>query len=154
CVVKIQNGTVTLLSRRGLNMTHQYPALVACLAQSVQVDIVLDGEIIALDENCRPSFQLLQQRINLTKRIDIDRADARIPAYFFAFDVLYAEKHSLAAVPLVQRKQALKELLAPSDHVRVLDHFEREGIAAYTACIDSGFEGIVAKRRDSRYEMG
>lgn len=154
CLAAVHNGQVTLLSRRGLNMTHQYPALVAGLEQSADVDIILDGEIIALDENCRPSFQLLQQRINLTKRTDIDRADARIPAYFFVFDVLFADGHSLSAVPLMQRKRVLRELVAPSDHVRILDHFEREGVAAYTACIDSGFEGVVAKRRDSRYEMG
>lgn len=154
CLAAVQNGKVTLLSRRGLNMTHQYPALVASLEKCVDVDIILDGEIIALDEDCRPSFQLLQQRINLTKRTDIDRADARIPAYFFVFDVPFADGHSLSAVPLMQRKEVLKAFVSPSDHVRVLDHFEREGVAAYTACIDSGFEGIVAKRRDSRYEMG
>lgn len=154
CLALMRGGTATLLSRRGLDMTHQYPTLAKQIEAAVCIDAVLDGEIIALDETGRPSFQQLQQRMNLTKRADIERADANVPVFFFAFDILFAEDSSVIGVPLITRKEMLRIIVEQSDHVRVLDHFEEDGCAAYDACVEHGFEGIVAKRRDSHYEMG
>ena len=154
CLVAMRAGKATLLSRRGLDMTHQYPTLAAQLEAAIRVDAIVDGEIIALDASGKPSFQELQQRMNLTKRSDIERVEARIPAYFFAFDIIFAVDCSLTGMPLMTRKEMLGNVLTESDYVRNLHYFENDGVSAYTACVELGFEGIVAKRRDSRYEMG
>ena len=150
----IQEGMVTLLSRRGLDTTHQYPELAEVLRGQPAQELILDGEIVALDEEGRPSFQRLQQRLNLTREADIRRAEAQIPVIYYVFDLLYLDRYDLRAVPLAQRKDLLVRVLLPSDHVRLLEHFDEDGEAAYDAAVGHGLEGLVAKRRDSAYESG
>lgn len=153
CIAFVDGEKVKLLSRRGQNITSQYPSLVAELPSLCKGKLVLDGEIIAL-ENGKPSFQLLQQRMNLLKVSDISRAEARIPVHFFVFDIVYAAEWNLASCSLMNRKAILNEAVAQSSKVILLKHFEDNGRIAYEACVENGFEGIVAKRRESPYEVG
>lgn len=148
----IHAGEVKLLSRSGLDATRQYPSLVEDLGGQPERELVLDGEIVAPDEQGRPSFQRLQQRLNLTRQADIRRADAEVPVLYYVFDLLHVGGYDLRAVALAQRKALLERLLLPSDYVRLLEHFEEDGEAAYDAAVAHGLEGIIAKRRDSRYE--
>ncbi len=145
---------VRLLSRRGLDSTRQYPALAGELAQQVEPEIVLDGEIVALDANGVPSFQRLQQRLNLARDTDIRRAESQIPVYYYVFDVLYAAGHDLRGASLTERGSLLRRLLLPTDHVLLVEQFEEDGEAAYQAAIEHGLEGVIAKRRESVYESG
>ena len=154
CIAYFDGSKVKLLSRRGQNITTQYPALVAALPPLCKGKVVLDGEIIALNEQGKPSFQLLQKRMNLLKVSDISRADSRIPVHFFAFDIVYAGEFNLSGVSLMNRKAILNQALTPGPGVLILKHFEDNGRIAYEACIENGFEGIVAKRRESPYEVG
>jgi bifunctional non-homologous end joining protein LigD len=153
CIALVKNGKVRLLSRRGLEITYQYPGLALELATLCKRDVVLDGEIIALNEEGRPSFQHLQQRMNLTKRADIARAEANVPAYYFIFDIMHADGYSLTGVKLIDRKPLLDQLIDQSMRVRIISSFA-DGITSYDACVDNGFEGVVGKRIDSRYESG
>jgi bifunctional non-homologous end joining protein LigD len=153
-IALIRGGKTTLLSRSGLDATRQYPSLAEELGRQPEPELVLDGEIVALDKAGRPSFQLLQQRLNLTREADIRRADAEIPVLYYVFDLLYAGGFDLTAAPLGQRKALLERMLLPSGRVRLLEHFEEEGEAAYDAAVAHGLEGIIAKRRDSAYEPG
>jgi len=153
-IALIDRGNVTLQSRRGLDATRQYPALVKGLASQPEPQLVLDGEIVALDDNGVPSFQRIQQRLNLTRDADIRRADAEIPVFYYVFDLLYAGGHDLRATPLEQRKELLHQLVLPSDSVLLVDHFEEDGEEAFAAAIDNGLEGLIAKKRDSVYESG
>jgi bifunctional non-homologous end joining protein LigD len=115
---------------------------------------VLDGEIVAPDEDGRPSFELLQQRLNLTRDADIKRAEAEIAVLYFAFDILHADGYDLLRVPLEDRRAVLERVLAPSDRVRLLEQFTAEGEAAYDAAIELGLEGVLAKRQASAYHSG
>jgi bifunctional non-homologous end joining protein LigD len=115
---------------------------------------VLDGEIVAPDVHGAPSFQLLQQFLNLTREADIRRAEAQIPAYYYVFDVLYAGEYDLRGAPLAERKGLLEQQQLPSGHVRLLEHFSADGEAAYAAATGHGLEGVVAKKKDSVYESG
>jgi len=153
-IAVVAAGRVRLLSRRGLDMAAQYPSLSEELAGQPETSLVLDGEIVALDERGVPSFALLQQRIGLTRPADVRRAEAAIPITYYVFDLLYAGGWDLRAAPLWQRKALLSALLAPRDAVRLLDHFEEDGEEAYEAAVALGFEGVVAKRKDSPYETG
>ncbi len=154
CIAFVDGDKVKLLSRRGQNITSQYPALAEELPGLCKSRLVLDGEIIALNSEGKPSFQLLQKRMNLLKVQDISRADQNIPVHFFVFDTVYAGNYNIAACSLLDRKKVLHALLQPSDRVIILQHFSEDGELAYRACIENGFEGIVAKRTGSPYEMG
>jgi bifunctional non-homologous end joining protein LigD len=153
-IALIRAGKTTLLSRRGLDLTSQYPALSATLSNLCPVDVVLDGEIIALNDLGQPSFQQLQQRMNLANDIDVERAEKNVPVFYFVFDLLYAGNVSLIGVPLRERKLIMKAIIGSHPQVQILEHFDSDAQLAYETCVDHGFEGIVAKRLDSLYESG
>ncbi len=150
----IRDGKVKLISRTGRDSTRQYPSLAEELGLQPERQLILDGEIVALDRDGRPSFHRLQQRLNLSREADIRRAEAETPVFYYVFDLIYAGGYDLRAVALAQRKDLLERILLPSDRVRLLEHFEEEGEAAYEAAVSHGLEGIIAKRRDSAYEAG
>lgn len=154
-VIALVNGKkVKLLSRRGIDITAQYPTLVRELSAYGNRKLVLDGEIVALDANGRPSFQELQQRSGLSRDADIKIADQKRPAYFYVFDMVYADGKSLESVMLVDRKAALKQTIAASERIRIIDALADDGFVAFEACMQNGLEGVVAKRADSLYEPG
>ncbi len=150
----VRDGDVKLISRRGLDATKQYPVLAAALAAQPAAGLTLDGEIVALDEHGVPSFELLQQRLNLTREPDIRRAESEVPVLYYVFDLLHCDGYELRAAPLEQRKELLARVLATANNVLFLDHFDEEGELAYRAAVEHGLEGVVAKKRDGVYEPG
>ena len=152
-VALIHDGEVTLLSRRGLDLTGGYPTIVKELSAYDQ-NLVLDGEIVALDELGRPSFQLLQQRSGLIRSPDIKAAEASNPAFFYVFDIVHIGNKNIQGAGLQDRKAILKQTLVAAEHIRMIDGLAVDGITAFQACVESGLEGLVAKRVDSRYESG
>jgi len=143
-IATVENGDVHLTSRRGLDCSAEYPWLIDVLRQQPYRDAIFDGEIVAIDEQGRTSFQLLQNRAS----------EPRPYLLFYAFDLLYRDGFDLRGVPLDQRKALLEASLYPVDRVKVVDTFAEDGVMLYTAAKDAGMEGVVAKRRDSRYETG
>lgn len=133
---------VKLLSRKGNDLTADYPAVHAAVAKLKAKSALLDGEIVAFDESGRPSFQQLQHR---TARGTAIR--------YFAFDLLSLDGTNLQAEPLERRRKSLKKLLAGAD-VEFSDELPGTPDQIIHAVADVGLEGIVAKRRDSRYEPG
>jgi bifunctional non-homologous end joining protein LigD len=150
----LNRGQVSLFSRRGLDATKQYPGIGRQLREQTEPEMVLDGEIVAFDENGVPSFQQLQQRLNLMRESDIKRAESQIPVFYYVFDLLYAGGYDLRGTPLEQRKRLLRQILMPTDRVSLVEHFEQDGETAFQAALDHGLEGLVAKKRDSVYESG
>ena len=150
----IHEGRASLLSRANHDETARYSSVAEDLNSQPGRDMVLDGEIVALDEEGRPSFELLQQRMNLSREADLRRAEAQVPVFYYVFDLLYLEGYDLRAVPLQDRQYLLERVLLPTDRVRLVDHFEEEGEAVYEASLANGLEGVIAKRRDSVYEPG
>lgn len=147
----ISNGTVRLVSRNQNDMTSQYPEL-RVLSDAVSGhDCIIDGEIVAMDEEGRPSFSLMQQRTgigHLGRRTG--SGDDGVPIAYYAFDLLYLDGHDLRRVDLEQRKTLLSNILVPSDLVHYSDHFPN-GDMLYNVAKERGLEGIVAKRRRSCY---
>jgi len=150
----IRDGQVTLLSRNANDITAQYPALVGELTAQPAAQILLDGEIVALDEQGLPSFQLLQQRMHLSRPADIQRQDTQTPVLYFVFDLLHLDGFDLTKVPMAQRKATLAQALLPSSLARYVDHVDGDGEEAYRQAVKLGLEGVVAKRRDGTYEAG
>ena len=149
----VSDGKVELRSRRGVEITKQYPSLVAALQKQQASSMVLDGEICALDAGGVPRFQLLQPRINLL-RGDNARVDAEQPVVFFLFDLLYLDGYDLKAVPLRERKALMTSRLQAFDNLRLLSSIEGDGRDVAEGATALGFEGVVGKRADSRYEAG
>jgi len=149
----VDGDRVRLMSRRGIDQTKQYPAVVESLRGQTE-RLVLDGEIVALDERGVPSFQAIQRRLGLTRQSEIERLEAEIPVYYYVFDLLWAGGYDLRPGRLRDRKALLAQLLLPDAAVNLLEHFETDGEDAYRAAVEHGLEGVVAKRRDSTYESG
>ncbi|MGE0228172.1 MAG: non-homologous end-joining DNA ligase [Dehalococcoidia bacterium] len=150
----VRAGAVELRSRRGLDSTRQYPSVVAGLQRQPAHQLILDGEIVALDERGVPSFQLLQERIHLTGDGEIARAEARIPVIYYVFDLLYLDGVDLRDVPLEDRRETLARVLLPAPSIRLVEPFEVDGITAFEIARTHDLEGLVAKKRDSVYESG
>ena len=142
--IAIKNGPhVEIRSRNNKDLTAAYPA-VAAAVKKLRVDqVVLDGEIVAVDADGRPSFQALQHRSVRTNHQIV----------YYAFDVLHTDGKSLTSASLDQRRAMLPRIVKGSG---VLMSMELPGSAAevITAVGALGLEGVIAKRRDSKYEGG
>lgn len=149
----LKDGKADLRSRRGIEITRQYPGIVDALRAQGH-EMVLDGEICALDENGAPRFHLLQPRINLTKGADPRRVDAEIPVVFFAFDLLYLDGRDLRPLPLRERRRLLERNLRTTHVLSVVTQVADHGVVMAENAGLLGFEGVIGKRADSRYEAG
>ncbi|PYX21141.1 MAG: hypothetical protein DMG87_09550 [Acidobacteria bacterium] len=147
----IKDGSVRLVSRNQNDLTGQYPELHQLPKFVKAITAILDGEVVALDEQGRASFSLMQQRTGI--REHGRRVDARgdIPVLYYVFDLIYVDGYDLRRVSLEERKQVLAEILTSTGPVRYSDHFD-QGTKLFEAAKQQGIEGIVAKRRGSCYE--
>jgi bifunctional non-homologous end joining protein LigD len=150
-VAFIVDGRVRFVSRNQNDLTGQYPEL-DTLSKFIKAGrAIIDGEIVALDDEGRPSFSLMQQRTGF--RPGKSRLPGRqgVPVIYYAFDLLYLDDFDLRGVPLERRKQLLEERITKGDVVQFSDHYAEKGIALYDAARQKGLEGILAKKRDSLY---
>ena len=154
CLAFRRGGKVRLLSRRGLDQSAQFPEIVTALDEQVLDDLVVDGEIVAHDANGRPSFNALQNRAQLKSEHEINAATADSPCVFYAFDIVHACGMSLRAADYRSRKRYLSQCVLPSTHLQIVPATQSAGDKFYAAALEAGFEGVVAKKRDSRYEAG
>ena len=149
-----QGGAVRLVYRRGSDAALTYPDVARALAALPFGDLVLDGEVVVLDEEGRPSFQRLQRRAQQRRTTDIQRAALEMPATYFAFDLLGFEGFDLRPLPLVERKRLLQRVLPRAGPVRFLDHVPEQGEAFYAEVSRLRLEGLIAKRADAPYRAG
>lgn len=152
-IVEVDDGAVRVRSRSGRDQTAQYPELGALVDAVAASRAVLDGEIVALDDAGRPSFSLLQPRMQATRENEIARAAARRPVHLMLFDVLSIEDTSLLDEPYLDRRDALAALVLEQGIVHV-PPAGQDGAAAMATSRELGLEGVVAKRQDSRYRPG
>ncbi|HET8624598.1 MAG TPA: DNA ligase D [Gemmatimonadales bacterium] len=149
-----QGDEARLLTRNGNDCSVSFPEVERAV-RALPVDrAVLDGEVVALDADGKPSFQRLQGRAKVTRAIDVRRAVVDTPVTFFAFDLLSVEGYDLRQLPLTERKALLSRVVPASGVVRYLDHFETDGKAMYEQVQARGLEGIIAKKADSPYRAG
>ncbi|MBA2506036.1 MAG: DNA ligase [Thermoleophilaceae bacterium] len=153
-IVYSSPGEFRLESRTGRDQTKQYPELRALGRELGSHSAVLDGEIVALDEQGRPSFQRLQGRIHLGTEAAVKRKAKEVPAYFMAFDVLWLNGRDLTGLPYTDRRELLEGLGIEGERWRTPEHQVGEGSALAKVSLDAGLEGIIAKKLDSRYVPG
>jgi bifunctional non-homologous end joining protein LigD len=151
----VKNGKVKLLSRRGLDATRQFPELAQLGALVRSSSAVLDGEVVAIDENGLPSFGRLQERTGWKGGRSATTPHPTIPILYYVFDILHDGGLSLADVPLQERRKLLAARLLDGPSVRLLGSFGGEdGTVLLEAIREQGQEGVVAKRLASRYQAG
>jgi bifunctional non-homologous end joining protein LigD len=143
-----------LVSRTGRDQTERYPEL-ENLARFVNaLQAVIDGEIVASDPDGRPSFERLQQRMNLHAAKDIEKARRKIPVVLFAFDLLWLDGRDLTHGPVERRRELLEMIVTETGPMRLTVVAEGTGTGLFDVAKDLGFEGIVAKRIGSPYIPG
>src|SRR5689334_1698319 len=145
CLAGRNERRAILWSRRGNDLTHQFPEI-ALACQRLKPDTLLDGEVIAIDQNGRVSFNLLQNHRSGAAAIQL-----------YAFDVIMSEGKSLLHVPLEVRRKLLARTLkqfGPETPIRFSETVDAPREKLIAVAKQMGFEGIVAKRKDSCYDIG
>jgi bifunctional non-homologous end joining protein LigD len=150
----VRGPDVRLLSRNGLDISAPFPEVTTALREQGLRDAILDGEIVAFDAEGRPSWYDTIKRLKQEKPSDIERERVERPCVYFCFDVLRLEGVDMARFRLVGRRAKLEQILMPHPQISLVSQLAEDGVAMYAACLEAGFEGAMAKRRDGRYEMG
>jgi bifunctional non-homologous end joining protein LigD len=148
----VEDGRLELRARSGRVITPQYPEL-AELPQRVRPRrALLDGEVVALDENGRSDFERLQARMNVSQPSPLQQRQE--PVTYYLFDVLHCEGYDLRQVPLLDRKRLLKSALDWGGPFRYADHQVEQGRELFELASQQGLEGIIGKHGRSPYTSG
>jgi bifunctional non-homologous end joining protein LigD len=152
CLANLGQAT-RLTSRTRRDMTAQFPELIDMHRQLAARNAVVDGEIVALDRDGRPSFERMQDRFHRTPE-ELARNKGRVPVQFLAFDLLWLDGRPLLELPLHERRARLEEVLVETKDIRLSQVVEGAGTAFFDHVKALQLEGIVAKRADSCYRPG
>lgn len=150
-----EGGRAQFWSRTGRDVTGSYPELRELAAAVGPARAVLDGEIVAFGDEGWPSFEVLQQRINVSAPAQIARLAAEVPVSYLVFDLLCLDGRPLLDVPYTERRALLDELGLDGRHWQAPPSFtDVAGADLLEVARQQGLEGVVAKRLTSRYEPG
>jgi bifunctional non-homologous end joining protein LigD len=153
-VIAGRDESIVLLSRNGNDMARAFPEIVEAIGHLPFERFVLDGEIVVHDDAGLPSFQRLQKRARLRREPDVRRAVADLPASLYVFDLPGLLDRDLRPLPLLARKQLLRELLPSTGVLRYSDHIAGQGRAFHQLAESMQLEGIIAKRASAPYRSG
>jgi bifunctional non-homologous end joining protein LigD len=148
-IAEVNKTEVKLYSRNGNLFNAKYPEVVDALAQ-LDVEAVFDGEIVVMDEQGNPNFQLLQHYSEQRSH----------PIYYYIFDILKINNQSVMELPLVKRKELLRTLIQlrtlikKNGIIRYSDHIEEKGKEMFALMMERNMEGVMAKKADSSYLPG
>ncbi len=142
-IAEIDKKGNKLYSRNGNTFDKAYPKVFEAL-KKIKKNAVIDGEIVVFDENGKPNFQKLQNY----------KSTDKYPIQYYVFDCIELEGKSLTTHTLIQRKQLLQKLIPESNVIRYCDHVEEEGKMLFKEMQKMNLEGMIAKRKDSKYLIG
>ena len=154
-LVYLSTDSTKLVSRNGRDLTSAYPELRALHEYVLSADAVLDGEIVAFDEDGKNSFEALQQRMNLASPKEIERASKKAPVALVAFDILFHDGRDLTALELEERRTKLEEVVEESERIQLAVYVEEKG-KKFTKQVAQKLEleGVMAKKLGSKYRPG
>jgi len=148
----VDGAQVRLRSRRGLDLTAVFPEITTELATQ-PAPMILDGEIVALGADGRPSFNALQNRAQAKTAAEIAAAQREAPVVLVCFDLLHFAGLNLRGAAYRDRRRYLAQCLLPAPHLQLV-HASDNAEELYRVALAHGYEGIVAKRLDSPYQPG
>ncbi|MGY1605000.1 non-homologous end-joining DNA ligase [Geodermatophilus sp. SYSU D00815] len=152
-VALVSGGRLALRSRKGDDITVRYPELARLPAALAGRDVVVDGEVVALDEQGRPDFGALQNRMHRTGP-EVPRMAREKPVTYLVFDLLAADGEDLLDLPYAERRARLDALAPSGDRWAATPWFAGGGKSIADASLENGLEGVVAKRLDAPYRPG
>ena len=142
-VSEIRKKVVLLYSRNGLNFQEKYPIVLNQL-KKLNVEAVIDGEIVVLDDEGKPDFQLLQHYSENQEK----------PIQYQVFDLLELNGHDITGLKLSERKELLEKLIPENEVIKYSDHIVEKGKSFFEVSKEQNLEGIMAKKMDSKYYAG
>lgn len=148
----VTEGIVKLLSRNGNDVTSSFPELGSLAGPGMPEDMLLDGEVVALDSGI-PSFSALAERMHVSNIRKASRLAVTRPVTYMVFDLLRLNGVDLTARPLAERRATLEGVGLAGPHLQVTPTYD-DGDALNAATIEQGLEGVVSKRLTSRYIPG
>ncbi len=152
-LIIVEDGRIMVRSRSGRDVTALFPELQSA-ADSLRATCgIFDTEIVCLDENGAPEFERVMRRIHQSGSASIERRSKKDPAVCYVFDCLYLDGRPIVQEPLTQRREWMEDVVRKGSVYRVSGAFE-DGVALFEATAQHGLEGIIAKRRTSRYVPG
>ena len=143
-----------LRSRAGHDLTATFPEIARAVRGLPYEGVVLDGEVVVNDAEGRPSFSRLQRRGRILNKADALRASIELPALYHAFDLLAIEGYDVRPLPLLERKELLREILPTIGPIRYVDHIPEQGELMYEHVERMRIEGVVGKKADAPYRGG
>lgn len=150
----LRHQHIELRSRRGSTLTEKFPECSELAQCTPATEAIFDGEIVALDNQGRPDFALLQRRLVTVAPARLRQLTRAFPVRYYLFDLLYLDGYDLRRVPLDVRQKTLARLLRCGTFVRLSEPLAGSAAQVTEVARKLGLEGIVAKRRDSAYESG
>jgi bifunctional non-homologous end joining protein LigD len=150
---EITGGGARFYARTGVEVTVAYPELAPLAAAPGVVDAVVDGEVVVLTQQGRPSFVSLAERMHVRDRGRAARLAASLPVTYMIFDLLRLDGRDLTTVPYLDRRKALDSLALAGPHWLTPPSYA-DGAATSAAAEENSLEGVVAKRLGSVYRPG
>lgn len=152
-LISYEEGKVTLHTRNRNDVTSKFPELLDGEKAFRATNAVFDAEIVSLDASGRPVFKKVINRLMSTGEANVLKLSKTSPCYCYIFDCLYLDGRSLLNEPLLKRKEWLKDAVR-SDTPHRVSEFVEDGESLLAAAREHGLEGIMAKKRDSKYTPG
>jgi len=149
CIAYLNKDGTDLRNKRNAKMLGKVPEL-SEIHKQVKYPCILDGELIVVKDG-KPDFSEIQRRAITSNSFKIKLASTKLPATFTAFDILYYKDHEVIDLPLMQRKELLEKTVKENERLAVSRYIEEHGMEFYKLAEQNQLEGIVAKRKDSRY---
>ncbi|MBC8034180.1 MAG: DNA ligase D [Chitinophagaceae bacterium] len=142
-IAEIADKSIRLYSRNGNSFADTYPLVTKAL-EAIEYDAVLDGEIVVLDDEGNPSFQLLQHY----------GEDPEHPMMYYVFDLLALNGQDTTQLTLLERKELLEKIIPPHDTIKYAEHIAEDGVDFFRVSTEKKLEGILAKKASSMYFTG
>ncbi|WP_248926421.1 RNA ligase family protein [Paenibacillus hamazuiensis] len=142
-----------LFNRKANDRTLHYPEIRDVSAYTRAHSFILDGEVVALAADGKPSFHEVMRRDGLRRMDRVEQVQRTVPIYYMVFDILFLNGNWIHQQPLEHRRNVLHNVVKPREHVQTVASHE-DGDALFRLMRQQGMEGIVCKRLDSTYAIG
>lgn len=150
CIAYLDKNSVELRNKRNDKLLFSYPELSEINKQINCEKAILDGELFVM-KNGRTDFYEMQKRSLMSNQFKIEMASKKLPISFTAFDILYKDNQQLTDLPLIERKQILQQSVIENERISISRYIGKEGIKLFELTAQNELEGIVAKKKDSKY---
>ena len=152
--IDLEKKSVKFLNRRGIFFEKRYPEIVEAILKSINAKrVILDGEICVFERG-KPNFYKLAEREQVDNKLRIELLSKLMPATFVVFDILHLDGKDLIDLPLIERKKILEKVVEEGERILLSVWVKEKGKKFFEEVKRKGLEGIMAKRLDSKYEIG